>query len=79
MAGLPFLFRDAKARAWYVYQSIVGLTWPCTYDQLRRDGLRRGFEDGWADGSLSFLSDVPLKDVDLYRELISSDASGDGL
>ena len=61
-----FLFRDPKARAWYMYQDIVGLTYPCDFDQIKRNQLKQAFERGWADGSLSFLSEVPLGDIKTY-------------
>lgn len=63
-----FLFRDPKARAWYVFQAIVGLTYPCGFDQIKRNQLKQGFERGWADGSLSFLPEVLLEDIGVYRE-----------
>lgn len=64
---LPYLFRDRQSRAWYVFQSIHGLTFPCDLSQPERDRLKRGFNRGWADGSLSFLAEVPLAEVDNHR------------
>ena len=69
--ALPFLFRDREARAWYVFECINGLTYPCDLSQPERDRLKRAFNRGWADGSLdaplSFLAEVPLSEVDNYR------------
>jgi hypothetical protein len=66
--ALPFLFRDRRSRAWYVFQSISGFTFPCDLSQPERDRLNRGFERGWADGSLSFLAAVSLSDCEGYRK-----------
>jgi len=77
--SLPFLFRDREARAWYVFESINGLTYPCDLSQPERDRLKRGFNRGWADGSLdaplSFLAEVPLSEVDKYRKVFSGFAN----
>ena len=70
--ALPFLFRDRHSRAWYVFQSINGLIYPCGLSQPERDRMKRGFERGWADGSLdaplAFLAEVPLSDFESYRQ-----------
>lgn len=68
--ALPFLFRDRHSRAWYVFQSINGLTYPCALSQPERNRLKRGFERGWADGSLSFLAEVPLSDYEGYKSCL---------
>ena len=65
-----FLFRDEKYRARYVYEAMMGLTWPSTVGFLERLELYKRFEDGWTSGELGFLSGVPLADVDLYREAL---------
>jgi hypothetical protein len=63
-----FLFRDERSRARYVFEAMVGLTWPNTVGCLKRLELYKRFDDGWTSGELGFLSGVPLVDVDLYRE-----------
>lgn len=59
----PFLFRDEKARAWYVFQNINGLVWPCTLVEFERKALQQEFEDGWASGELEYLAETDLKNA----------------
>lgn len=66
-----FLFRDERSRARYVFECLMGLTWPSTVGFLERRELYQRFEDGWASGELGFLSGVPLVDVDLYRDALT--------
>lgn len=68
---MHFLFRDEKSRARYVFEAMMGLTWPITVGFLERLELYQRFEDGWTSGELGFLSGVPLADVDLYREAMA--------
>ncbi len=74
---MHFLFRDEKSRARYVYECLMGLTWPSTVGFLERLELYRKFEDGWTSGELGFLSGVPLADVDLYREALKNSSKFD--
>lgn len=68
---MHFLFRDEKSRARYVFEAMMGLTWPTTVGFLERRELYQRFEDGWTSGELGFLSGVPLSDVDLYRDALT--------
>ena len=67
---MHFLFRDERSRARYVFECIMGLTWPCTKGFLEKRELYQRFDDGWTSGELTFLSGIPLVDVDSYRDAL---------
>jgi hypothetical protein len=73
VSGLDPLFRDEEARAWFIYQSLFGLSLPLaninnpTRSNAQRRRLAQDFRGGWADGSLRFLSGVPMGDLEYYR------------
>lgn len=67
---MVYLYRDERSRARYVFECIMGLTWPCTKGFLEKRELYQRFEDGWTSGELAFLSGVPLSDAESYREAL---------
>lgn len=56
---MRFLYRDEMSRAWHVFQSINGLTFPSDKTEIERQELRQVFLEGWADGSLFYLAKAP--------------------
>jgi hypothetical protein len=68
---MAYLYRDERSRARYVFECILGLTWPCTKSFLEKRELYRRFDEGWATGELAFLSGVLLEDVESYREALT--------
>ncbi len=68
---MVYLYRDERSRARYVFEGIMGLTWPCTKGFLEKRELYQRFDQGWANGELTFLSCVPLADVDSYRDALT--------
>lgn len=68
---MVYLYRDERSRARYVFECIMGLTWPCTKGFLEKRELYQRFDDGWAKGELGFLSGVLLSDVESYRDALS--------
>jgi hypothetical protein len=65
---MVYLYRDERSRARYVFECLMGLTWPCTKGFLEKRELYQRFDQGWTSGELAFLSSVPFGDVELYRE-----------
>lgn len=74
---MVYLYRDERSRARYVFECIMGLTWPCTKGFLEKRELYQRFEDGWASGELAFLSGVPLSDTESYREALKNSSMFD--
>jgi hypothetical protein len=69
--GIPPMFREPEARAFYVYQNIMGMTWPSTLTDLEKQRLRVKFTEGWASGELAFLAEVPFgEELSVYREAL---------
>lgn len=69
---MVYLYRDERSRARYVFECIMGLTWPCTKGFLEKRELYQRFDDGWATGELRFLSGVLLSDVESYQEALKN-------
>lgn len=72
-----FFFRDERSRARYVFQCIMGLTWPCTLGSHEKRELYQKFDEGWTSGELAFLSGLPFGELETYREALVGDPLSD--
>ena len=61
---MVFFYRDPRARAQHIFESLMGLTYPCSLGPLEKRELYRRFDGGWQSGDLEYLAGVPGKDLE---------------
>ncbi|WP_143042289.1 hypothetical protein [Citreimonas salinaria] len=69
--AVRFIYRNAKAHAWHLFQNLMRLCFPCEKTDAEKRTLAEGFKRGWESRELNFLASASTAELEAYKSHLS--------